>query len=400
MTLLVFNSGSSSLKFGLFRQGGPNTGSVLCKGIVRGIGGEQGRCDWQGSDAVKEHFALHAAQPGEAATQLVAWLQDRQPAWMRELQGLGHRVVHGGEAFSAPARIDEAVAQHLERLSRLAPLHNPPALQVMRAARVALGPDVPMVAVFDTAFFHGLPEHARRYALPAEWEGVQRLRRYGFHGIAHRYLYERYAELSGADAHASRVVTLQLGQGCSMAAVRGAVPLDTSMGMTPLEGLVMATRCGDVDPDLLLSLMIERGFTAEALHDALNHRAGLLGLSGASADMKELLRLQPRHAGAALAIDVFCHRARKYLGAYFAVLEGADAVVFGGGIGENAPVIRERICQGLQWCGLAIDRAANGAALGAEARISTASSAVAAYVIPVDEESIIARETRRTLNLA
>jgi acetate kinase len=256
------------------------------------------------------------------------------------------------------------------------------------------------VAVFDTAFFHGLPEHARRYALPAEWGKTQGLRRYGFHGTAHRYLYERYVELSGADASRSRVVTLQLGQGCSMAAVRGGAPLDTSMGMTPLEGLVMATRCGDVDPGLLLRLLTERRFTPEALHDALNHRAGLLGLSGASGDMKELLRLEARHAGAALAIEVFCHRARKYLGAYMAVLEGADAVVFGGGIGENAPAIRERICRGLQWCGLAIDPNANGAALGAEARISTASSPLAAYVIPVDEESIIARETRRTLNLS
>jgi acetate kinase len=236
--------------------------------------------------------------------------------------------------------------------------------------------------------------------LPGDWEGAQELRRYGFHGIAHRYLYERYIELSAADALSRRVVTLQLGQGCSMAAVRGGAPLDTSMGMTPLEGLVMATRCGDVDPGLLLSLLTERGFTAQALHDALNHRAGLLGLSGASADMKELLRLESGHAGAALAIEAFCHRARKYLGAYFAVLNGADAVVFGGGIGENASAIRERICLGMEWAGLTLDRDANRAAVGTEARISAGASRVEAYVIPVDEESIIARETSRALQLS
>jgi acetate kinase len=285
-----------------------------------------------------------------------------------------------------PVRVTDQVLKELDTLSTLAPLHNPPALAAMRVCRKRLS-DVPIVAVFDTAFFHDLPAPARVYALPSEWR--RGIRRFGFHGLAHRYLSKRCHEQTGA----RRIVTLQLGNGCSMAAIENGRPLDTSMGFTPLEGLIMASRGGDIDSGLLLHLM-RQGLSTTDLADGLNHRAGLLGLSDVSADMRELLRLEESGcAGAKLAIAAFCHRARKYLGAYAAVLGGLDAVVFGGGIGEHAPSIRARICAKMNWCGLVLDSAANARVVGTEARISAEDAQVTVRVVPVNEELLIARET-------
>lgn len=399
MIILVFNSGSSSLKFALFVSSTRGEPHAAVRGNVYRLG-EDGRCRWNGDSGADGEFELSARDHEEAAAAIIEKLQRVRvtAAPMAKLDAVGHRVVHGGELFSSPVRIDSAVLGKIERLGRLAPLHNPFALQAMRAAARKLGERMPMVAVFDTGFFHGLPEHSRRYALPAAWDERGVLRRFGFHGIAHRFLYERYLEASGADASTSRVVTVQLGEGASMAAIHGGAALDTSMGMTPMEGLVMATRCGDVDPGLLLHLLIDRGIEPGMLNDGLNRQAGLLGLSGASADMRELLELEERgHAGAALAVRAYCHRLRKYLGAYFAVLGGADAVVFGGGVGENAPPIRARACANMEWAGLALDEPANAAARGVEARISAPHSATAAYVFPVNEELLIARETQTLL---
>ena len=256
-----------------------------------------------------------------------------------------------------------------------------------------------MVAVFDTGFFHDLPEYARSYALPAAWTQQGELRRYGFHGIAHRYLHEHCLEVNGADPATARIVTMQLGQGASMAAIRGGSPLDTSMGMTPMEGLVMATRCGDIDPGLLLHLIIERGISAHEMHEALNEKAGLFGLSGGTSDMRELLeRARLGDTAADLAVSTYCHRLRKYLGAYLAVLGGADAIVFGGGVGENVPSIRARACAEMDWAGLVLDQARNRAARGVEACISAPGSKIAAYVLPVNEELPIALETRKLLS--
>jgi acetate kinase len=394
MTILVLNSGSSSLKFGLFRAGPGDRLQKRLAGTVRGLG-EQARCQWKRDDGATGELAMPAADAAAAAAQVIAWLQGcaGEAVSIQELTVVGHRVVHGGDAFSSPVLLDERVLEALAGFNALAPLHNPPAIRTIRAARTALGRRVPMVAVFDTAFFQSLPDHARVYALPGEWSRETGAHRYGFHGIAHRYLYERLVQLSGANRETARVITLQLGQGCSVAAIRGAQPLDTSMGATPLEGLVMATRCGDIDPGLLLRLMVEHGLAPEQAGKALNQRAGLAGLSGLSGDMQELLRLESGHAAAALAVRVFCHRARKYLGAYCAVLGGVDAVVFGGGMGENAPAIRARICTDMTWGGLSLDASANERAMGTEARISANESKVAVYVIPVDEESVIARES-------
>ncbi len=395
MSILVFNSGSSSLKFQLFDTAASGELKMLARGLISAFG-EQARFTWvidgRPGDACA---AIHNHHDG--ARWILDWLQDK--TLLHTLTAVGHRVVHGGDIFTAPTRVNESVVAAIESLNSLAPLHNPLAVQVIRACQTFLSPDIPMVAVFDTAFFHTLPGHVSCYALPHEWTLNYGIKRYGFHGIAHRYLYQKYHEItaSESDAKTSRVITLQLGQGCSVAAIRGGAAVETSMGFTPLEGLIMATRCGDIDPGALLYLA-ER-LSIEQLREGLNQRAGLLGVSGTSADMRELLRLEAQgHSGAKLAIDAFCHRVHKYLGAYLAVLGGADAIVFSGGIGEHAPLIRERICAGMEWCGLVMDKAANIAATGdSETCISTNSSQVAVYVIPADEELLIARDTRECL---
>jgi acetate kinase len=254
-----------------------------------------------------------------------------------------------------------------------------------------------MAAVFDTAFFRDLPEHARVYAIPHDWRRSYGIRRYGFHGIAHAYLHSRHRALTRRRTVPTRVVTLQLGQGCSAAALLDGRAVESSMGYTPLEGLVMGTRPGDLDPGVLLRLM-RGGLDADALERALNRESGLLGLSHSSSDMRDLLEREaagdPR---AALALGVFCHRVRKYIGAYAVVLGGLDAVLFGGGIGENAPVIRARICAGLEWLGVDLDPNANAAGVGAELEISAATSAVEVYVIRVREEEAIARAAHARL---
>ncbi|MCQ4321985.1 acetate/propionate family kinase [Stutzerimonas stutzeri] len=397
--ILVFNSGSSSVKFQLFAAGAGAPASTL-RGAVRDLGDET-ICEWvyQGQ---RERTSISANDHGAAARRVLELLEqiiDAGQPLLEAVAAIGHRIVHDGERFFAPTLLTGDTLRALEDLSPLAPLHNPPVLAVIHACRTRL-PDTPMVGVFDTAYFHGLPEHVQRYALPAEWAERQAIRRYGFHGLAHRYMAERFSTIHAANDTSRRVITLQLGHGCSVAAIRNGQAIETSMGFTPLEGLVMATCPGNVDVGIMY--LLEHGsVTAGALNDGLNHHAGLLGLSGASADMQELLALEVQgHAGAHLAVEAFCQRARKYIGAYLAVLGGADAIVFGGGIGEHAPDICARICAGMDWCGLQLDTQANESALGHEARITTATSHLAAYVIPVDEEALIARDILGFLSAA
>lgn len=308
----------------------------------------------------------------------------------RALQVIAHRVVHGGARFTAPCLIDDSVEQEIERLAPLAPLHNPQALAWIRACRSLCGAQVPQVAVFDTSFYAALPEVAYTYALPHALAAQHAIRRYGFHGLAHQAMWQHWCMLEPQRAGAGRVISLQLGAGCSISAIVDGVPQDTSMGFSPLEGLVMATRCGDLDPGVLLYLQREGGMTVEALDHMLSQESGLLGLSGVSADMRALLASSEPHAR--LAVDLYCYRARKYIGAYLAVLGGADAIVFGGGVGEHAPEIRARILQGLEWAGIALDARRNQTALGVEARITHADSPVAVWVLPVDEAAILAKE--------
>lgn len=398
MRLLIFNAGSSSLKFQLFEAGDAGLQPAV-KGAVSGFGADA-LCRYRINDKQEEERA-HIADHAQAARWVFARMQQHLgPAWGRSIAATGHRVVHGGTLFTAPVRVTPEVLAGIESLNLLAPLHNPAAVTVIRACQNELGAAHALVAVFDTAFFHALPDAARSYAIPAEWTARFDIRRYGFHGIAHRYMYERYLAISGADKDASRVITLQLGQGCSMTALRGGNPLDTSMGFTPLEGLIMATRPGDVDAGVLLHLL-EQGVNWPELSAGLYHRSGLLALSGAGADMRALLQLEAEgHAGAQRAVEAYCLRARKYLGAYVALLGGADAVIFGGGVGEHAPEIRARILRRMEWCGVRLDETANAAACGVEHRITTPASAFAAYVIPVDEERLMARDVRDCLGAA
>jgi acetate kinase len=282
----------------------------------------------------------------------------------------------------------------IESLVELAPLHNGPSLAAIRAAREVLNSSVPMVAVFDTAFHSTLPEHAAQYAIPKDLADRHGIRRYGFHGIAHRYMTERYAAITGTSVERVKLVTLQLGNGCSATAVRDGLSVDTSMGFTPLEGLMMGTRSGNIDPFLVGFLSRQENVDVAEVERWLNTRSGLRGVSGISRDVRELLEAEARgETRAALALEMFCYQIRKYIGAYIAALGGTDAVVFGGGIGENAPQVRARICADMDWCGLMLDLERNTRTIGFEDRISTKDSSVHAYVVSVDEEMMIAYDT-------
>ncbi|CAA9469645.1 MAG: Acetate kinase [uncultured Rubrobacteraceae bacterium] len=404
MRVLSVNCGSSTLKFKLVDVG--ENARELAGGVVERIGGEGPSLLFRTNGvATREPVAREpvAAPDHEAAIRRV--LDRLSSAGFTGRDGpdaIGHRVVHGGEHFAGPALIDEGVMSAIHRLGELAPLHNGPAVAAIRAARETAGPGVPMVAVFDTAFHRTMPERAARYAIPRELAERHRIRRYGFHGTAHRCMVRRYAGLTGRPVEDVRLVTLQLGNGCSAAAVEGGRSVDTSMGFTPLEGLVMGTRSGSVDPALIPYLARREGVDAAEVEGWLNRRSGLLGVSGTSRDVRELLEAEAGgDADAALALEMFCYGVRKQVGAYLAALDGADAVVFGGGIGENAPSIRARVCAGMGWCGLVLDGGRNdravGVAVGVGARISADHSGIDAYVIPVDEETAIAEDTARCL---
>ena len=301
---------------------------------------------------------------------------------------VAHRIVHGGPRLTGPCLIDSAVMAEIERLAPLAPLHNPIALRWIAACEDVLGTSVPQVAAFDTAFHAGMPQVASTYALPRTLCEKHGLRRYGFHGLAHEAMWRRWRALRPELMDGGRAISLQLGGGCSMTAVRHGKAIDTSMGFTPLEGLVMSTRAGDVDPGLLPFLQRAAALTPSSLEHLLTHDSGLRGLAG-DGDMRALLLRND--ADARLAVDVYCYRARKYIGAYLAALGGVDAILFGGGVGEHAAPIRSRIVADLESLGIALDEAANRNAVGVEARISRGDSPVEVWVIVVDEAQVLAR---------
>jgi acetate kinase len=293
--------------------------------------------------------------------------------------------------------IDETVTAALDALTELAPLHNGPGVAGIRAARAVLKSTVPMVAAFDTTFHATMPAHAARYALDYELAERHRVRRYGFHGLSYRYVTGRYAGLTGTPESSATFVALHLGHGCSAAAVRDGASVDTSMGFTPLEGLVMGTRSGDIDPAVIGYLARAERVPEAEVEGWLNERSGLLGVSGRSGDMRDLLASEATEARAALAVALFCYRARKYVGAYLAALGGAPAVVFTGGIGEHNPEIRRRICEDMAWCGLTLDERRNRATVGTEGVVSADGAAMRAFVIPTDEERVIARDVMQCL---
>jgi len=365
MKILVLNAGSSSLKFNLFEFHG-RTEQLLQKGTIERVSGM--------ADAVRQAFAiLEPMLSGESVA------------------GVGHRVVHGGDQFSESVVIDSSVEKKIESLSSLAPLHNVHSLEAYRAARERL-PDAVHVAAFDTAFHTTLPPHAYVYGLPYEYLTEKKIRRYGFHGISHRYVSQRFAELQGKSAADYRLITCHLGNGCSVCAIDHGRSIDTSMGFTPLEGLVMGTRSGDIDAAAVLHLVTQYHEEPARLLEILNSESGLKGISGISGDMRDVLQAADGgESRARLAIDVFCYRVRKYIGAYLAAMNGADALIFTGGIGENAARVRAQICAGMSNLGIAVDQDANTKESKSARRIGK--SVVEVWVVPTDEELLIARDT-------
>ena len=407
MNVFVLNSGSSSLKFQIIATDldriKQHQDKRLCGGEVERIGGEA-IVTFQKGAAAKQKFTAPLRDISAALDYLIRYIASDKSGVAEikssgDIHAVGHRVVHGGEMFSESALIDAKVLQDIEDCIDLAPLHNPNNIKGIVAARELFGKDVPQVAVFDTSFHHSIPEQAFLYALPYHLYRRHRIRRYGFHGTSHRYVAFRYRMLRELTRDQTNIITLHLGNGCSATAIRRGNSVDTSMGMTPLEGLVMGTRSGDLDPAIVNLIATKEGMSPSEVDTLLNTQSGLLGISGLTNDMRMLqAELQENHdRRVQLAIEVFCYRARKYIGAFLAAMGGADAVIFTGGIGENSPEIRARICAGMEWAGLEIDAAKNQRTVAREGLISTDDSRLLAYAIPTDEELLIARDTVRVI---
>jgi len=407
MNVLVLNAGSSSLKFQVIATDPErikkNADERLMRGEVEHIGGEA-VLSLQTANGPAQKLTASLRDTSAALDYVIRWaVSDKsgmpQIRSSADIHAVGHRVVHGGELFHESALITDEVLKGIQSCIDLAPLHNPSNIKGILAVREVLGESMPQVAVFDTAFHHFLPEYAYMYAIPYHLYRRHRIRRYGFHGTSHRYVAYRYRLLRGLTREQTNIITLHLGNGCSAAAIRAGHPIDTSMGMTPLEGLVMGTRSGDIDPAVVNLIASKEGLSTHEVESLLNKQSGLLGISGMTNDMRVLLGevRENNDRRARLAIEIFCYRARKYIGAYLAAMGGADAVVFTGGIGENSPEIRAHICEGLEWAGLEIDEARNKELVGREGVISREGARLAAYAIPTDEELLIARDTVRCI---
>jgi acetate kinase len=407
MNVLVLNAGSSSLKFQIIStdldQIKEYKDDRILRGEIDGIGGvalikiryrkEQGitlTAPLRDMGASLDYLLRYIASDRSGISEIKN---------SGDVHAVGHRVVHGGELFKESSLVDDRVLKGIEDCIDLAPLHNPNNLKGIVAAREIFGKDVPQVAVFDTSFHHSIPDYAYLYAIPYHLYRRHRIRRYGFHGTSHRYVAFRYRALRGLTREQTNIITLHLGNGCSAAAIKAGDSMDTSMGMTPLEGLVMGTRSGDLDPAIVSVIARKEGMSASEVDTLLNTQSGLLGISGLTNDMRELQAELREHDDrrVRLAVEVFCYRARKYIGAYLAAMGGADAVIFTGGIGENSAEVRGRICGGMEWAGLHLDAQKNQETTGREGVISSDDSKLLAYAIPTDEELLIARDTVRVI---
>ncbi|WP_301848995.1 acetate/propionate family kinase [Rhodococcus pyridinivorans] len=386
-TVLVLNSGSSSIKFQLIE---PESGKSLAHGLIERIGEPEGRIVFHHTTGVDERNDAIADHRTGLRVVLEMLEGLGRPLHEVGIVAVGHRLVHGGKVFYEPTLIDDDVVRAVDELSILAPLHNPANVVGMEVAREEL-PDIPHVGVFDTAFFHGLPPHAATYAIDRDIALEHDIRRYGFHGTSHEYVSGRAAKFLGRDIADLNLVVLHLGNGASASAVAGGSPIDTSMGLTPLEGLVMGTRSGDIDPGVVMHLNRAAGLKVDAIDDLLNRHSGLKGLSGVN-DFRALLKLVGEgDEDARLAYEVYVHRIRKYVGAYTFELGGVDAIVFTGGVGENNVDVRRDSLSGLDRLGIVVDDARNTADDDGERRISADSSQVEVLVIPTNEELAIAR---------
>ncbi len=401
-SVLVINSGSSSVKFTLF---GIEDEAVLAKGVVERIGLEGTRIIYAVRDTKELTWSAAVGNAREAVACIVDCLVDEKHGVLENRQAvaaIGHRVVHGGEKIHASVIIDENVKKIIQEYAKLAPLHNPPNLEGIEACEESF-PNSTQVAVFDTAFHATLPEKAYLYGLPYDLYTEGKIRRYGFHGTSHRYVSRAAARYLGRPLKDLKMITCHLGNGSSITAVDGGRSVDTSMGFTPLEGTLMGTRCGTIDPAIVTHLMQHMGLTVDQVDVLLNKKSGFLGMAGIdSSDVRDILAaMEKGHARAAAAIHVFVHQIRKYLGAYTAVMNGLDAVVFTGGVGENASVIREMVCNGeggLEKFGIRLDPEKNGVGNRAARDIQAHDSPVSILVIPTDEEKEIARQTMELIN--
>jgi acetate kinase len=391
MNVLVLNCGSSSIKYQLFAM---PEGTIIAKGSIQRIGESASEESQQAGKKVIE-LKKRVANHDEALEIIKTMLTDGEKGplkSMSEINACGHRVVHGGEAITGSVIIDDNLEKIIDSYSDLAPLHNPPNLTGIKAAKKMLG-DIPQVACFDTAFHQTIPKVAYLYALPYEMYEKHKIRKYGFHGTSHRYVARRAATLLNKGKYDINCITCHLGNGCSMTAVKNGKSVDTSMGLTPLEGLVMGTRTGDMDPAIIFTL-VRKGYTTDELDKVFNKKSGLLGLSGTSNDVRDLeQRAQGGDERAKLTLDIFAYHIRKYIGSYLAVLNGCDAIVFTGGIGENGARMRKRICENMETLGIKIDDTKNNAIVRREGEIQTADSPIKVLVIPTDEEGAIARDT-------
>ncbi len=388
--VLVLNAGSSSLKYSLVEA---DTGEALAGGLVERIGESNGILTHRGPSGEKRLEQAIASHEDALAGVLEAFETQGPSLDEVDLAAIGHRVVHGGDRFADPVLIDDHLVDAVRELVPLAPLHNPANLEGIEVAR-RLFPDLPQVAVFDTAFHQTLPEHAYTYAVPRAWRDEHRVRRYGFHGTSHAFVSREAARLLGREPEDVNVIVLHLGNGCSATAVAAGRSVDTSMGMTPLEGLVMGTRSGDVDPALHAHLARQEGWSLDEIDRVLNRESGLKGMAGEN-DFRELSRMvEAGDEAARLAFDVYCYRIRKYVGAYSAVLGRVDAIAFTAGVGQHSPAVRRASLAGLETMGVEVDAGLNDAATGREpAVVSTPDSRVAVMVVPTNEEWEIARQS-------
>jgi len=401
MKILVLNCGSSSVKYQLIEMSDER---LICRGVIEKIGADDAIVRYQPTGRPEQRAVRPIADHNEAILAVLTALLDAESGVIRdktEIAAVGHRTVHGGESFSASVQVDEDVIQTIRDCSVFAPLHNPANLKGIEVC-LELLPDTPQVVVFDTAFHQTMPVESYLYALPYSIYEKLRVRRYGFHGTSHKYVAQQAACVLGRPFDELKLITCHLGNGASVTAVKHGKSVDTSMGFTPLEGLVMGTRCGDIDPALVLYLMNAMGLTPEEMDSLLNKKSGMLGLTQVSHDMREIeeeaAKGNPR---CELALAIYCRRIKKYIGAYAAVMGGVDAIVFTGGIGENSDVVRRRVCQNMEYLGVVYDEEANMEHVPwnkkprSSPHISTGATKV--MVIATNEELVIARDTQDLL---
>ncbi|MGF7185124.1 acetate kinase [Desulfitispora alkaliphila] len=394
MKIFVINCGSSSLKYQLFNM---ENEDVIAKGLVERIGLGEGliKHEIAGRDdkiKVSGDFSNHTVAI-DAVFEQLTHAEYGVIEKLDDIQAIGHRVVHGGTKFTESAIVDEDVKKAIKELFSLAPLHNPPNLMGIEACE-KIAPQVPQVVVFDTAFHQSMPEYAYSYALPYEDCKELGVRKYGFHGTSHKYVSQRAAEILGVNIEDTKMITCHLGNGASVAAVKGGKSIETSMGLTPLEGLIMGTRCGDIDPAVIPFVMEKKELDVDGISNYMNKKSGVLGISGVSSDFRDIEEAAEQgNQRAQLALDMFAHRVKRYIGSYSAAMNGVDTIIFTAGLGENSADMRAAICEGLDYLGVKIDKETNNVR-GKETVISTDDSKVKVLVVPTNEELMIARDAK------